>query len=67
MRIILDAPNVDFWNANADYYNFQDMLGMDDNFDLADSIIYAMDYGEVKDDKVVDSHNGIKITIETNM
>lgn len=69
MKIILEPnttnPNFDFYNRNADYTRFQDDLGMDDNFDLVDSIIYAMDYGELsKDGKIHDVHNGINITIE---
>ena len=66
MKIILEPLNkdFDFYNANADYHKFQDDLGMDDNFDLVDSIIYAMDYGELKDGKIIDQHNNIKITIE---
>jgi len=39
----------------------QDKLGMDDNFDLVDSIIYMMDYDE--GDVAHDSHNGIKMTL----
>jgi hypothetical protein len=39
----------------------QDKLGFDDNFDLVDSIIYMMDYGE--GDVVHDSHNGMKMTL----
>lgn len=39
----------------------QDKLGMDDNFDLVDSIIYMMDYDE--GDVVHDSHNGMKMTL----
>ena len=67
MKIILEPlnKNFDFYNTNADYTAFQDDLGMDDNFDLGDSIIYAMDYGELgKDGKIVDRHNNIKITIK---
>lgn len=66
MKIILEPlnENFDFYNTNADYARFQDDLGMDDNFDLADSIIYAMDYGELKHGKIVDRHNNIKITIK---
>lgn len=39
----------------------QDKLGMDDNFDLVDTIIYMMDYGE--GDVVHDSHNGMSMTL----
>lgn len=39
----------------------QNKLGMDDNFDLVDSIIYMMDYDE--GDVVHDSHNGMKMTL----
>ena len=42
----------------------QDKLGMDDNFDLVDSIIYMMDYDIPDENGVVhDSHNGINITL----
>lgn len=67
MRIILEPnnPDFDFYNTNEDYTKFQDDLGMDDNFDLQGSIIYAMDYGELgKDKKIHDKHNGIILTIE---
>ena len=49
MKLIIE------WDGN------QDKLGMDDNFDLVDSIIYMMDYGE--GDVVHDSHNGMKMTL----
>lgn len=66
MRIILEPldKDFDFYNDNDAYANFQNALGMDENFDLMDSIIYAMDYGELKDEKIEDRHNNIKITIE---
>lgn len=67
MKIILEPLNedFDFYNTNADYTAFQDDLGMDDNFDLADSIIYAMDYGELNKSGIIeDKHNNIKITIK---
>ena len=42
----------------------RDKLGMDDNFDLVDSIIYMMDYDIAEPDGLVhDSHNGIKMTL----
>ena len=42
----------------------QDKLGMDDNFDLVDTLIYMMDYDIPEPDGVVhDSHNGIKLTL----
>lgn len=66
MKIVIDAPEVDFYNTNADYDNFQKELGMDDNFDLADTIIWMMDYGEVNEQGVVEnSHNNIKIQLLT--
>lgn len=49
MKLIIE------WDGN------QDKLGMDDNFDLVDSIIYMMDYDE--GDVVHDSHNGMKMTL----
>lgn len=39
----------------------QDKLGFDDNFDLVDTIIYMIDYGE--GDVVHDSHNGMSMTL----
>lgn len=67
MRIVIDAPEVDFYNPNADYDNFQKNLGIDDNFDLMDTIIYMMDYGEPNEKGVIeDTHNGIKISIDTH-
>ena len=39
----------------------QEPLGFDDNFDLVDTIIYMMDYGE--GDVVHDSHNGMDMTL----
>lgn len=66
MRIIIDAPEVDFYNSNADYDNFQKNLGMDGNFDLLDTIIYMMDYGEPDEKGVIeDTHNGITIKLLT--
>ena len=66
MKIIIEAPEVDFWNKNADYDNFQRDMGMDENFDLMDTIIYMMDYGEPNEDGVVEnSHNSIKIKLLT--
>jgi hypothetical protein len=66
MRIVIDAPEVDFYNPNADYDNFQRNLGMDDNFDLLDTIIYMMDYGEPDEKGVIkDTHNGITIKLLT--
>ena len=66
MKIILEPldKDFDFYNDNYSYASFQGALGMDDNFDLADSIIYAMDYGELKDGRIEDRHNNIKMTIE---
>jgi hypothetical protein len=66
MRIIIEAPEVDFYNTNADYDNFQKSLGMDDNFDLCDTLIYMMDYGEPNEKGVIENtHNGIKIKLLT--
>lgn len=65
MRVILEPLDKDFDLDDTEAYNrFQTSLGIDENFDLADSIIYAMDYGEAKDGKIEDRHNNIKITIE---
>lgn len=62
MKIVIEAPEVDLYNTNADYYDFQKALGMDDNFDLMDTIIYMMDYGEPNKEGVVENtHNGITI------
>lgn len=62
MKIVIEAPEVDLYNTNADYDNFQKALGMDDNFDLMDTIIYMMDYDEPNKDGVIeDTHNGITI------
>lgn len=41
--------------------DFEDRLGMNENFDLADSIIWLLDYG-TKDDNTT-THNGIDITV----
>ena len=66
MRIIIDAPEVDFYNPNADYDNFQKELGMDGSFDLYDTIVYMMDYGEPNKKGVVeDRHNNINIKLLT--
>ena len=66
MKIVIEAPDVDFWNRNADYDNFQRDLGMDDNFDLMDTLIYMMDYGEPNEQGVVeDKHNNITIKLLT--
>lgn len=66
MKIIIDAPEVDFYNTNADYDNFQKELGMDDNFDLMDTIIYMMDYGEPDEKGIVENkHNNITIKLLT--
>lgn len=62
MKIVIEAPDVDLYNTNADYDNFQKALGMDDNFDLMDTIIYMMDYGEPNKEGVIeDKHNNITI------
>lgn len=45
----------------ATILDFQDRLGMDEQFDLADSIIWLLDYGTKKDNTT--THNGIEITI----
>lgn len=58
MKITLDFGDMTYEQA-------QTALGMDDNFDLTDSIIYTMDYDYPdKDGLIHDSHNGIKITVE---
>lgn len=41
--------------------DFEDRLGMDEQFDLTDSIIWLLDYGTKKDNTT--THNGIGITI----
>lgn len=64
MKIILEPLNDFDYDNREDYNKFQEELGMDDNFDLADSIIYAMDYGERKDNVIEDRHNDINIRIE---
>lgn len=54
---------LDFHRMNMD--EAQKALGLNDNFDLVDSLLYMMDYGQIDPDgKVRDSHNGIKLTME---
>lgn len=43
---------------------FEDNLGMDERFDLIDSIIWLLDYGSHPDYSTY--HNGIKITVDRN-
>lgn len=58
MKIIIDTGDLTYQEAQA-------KLGMDDNFDLVDSIIWLMDYGEEDTNgEMVTTHNGIKIRIE---
>lgn len=40
--------------------DFEDNMGMDENFDLVDSLIWLCDYGTKEDPSVY--HNNIKIT-----
>lgn len=40
--------------------DFEDNLGMDDNFDLIDSLIWLCDYGTKEDNSTY--HNKIKLT-----
>lgn len=58
MKIIIDTGDLTYKEA-------QTKLGMDDNFDLLDSIIWLMDYGEEDTNgTMTTTHNGIKITIK---
>lgn len=41
--------------------DLEDRLGMDENFDLTDSIIWLLDYGTKENNTT--THNGIGITI----
>ena len=41
--------------------DFEDRLGMNENFDLTDSIIWLLDYGTKEDNTT--THNGISITV----
>lgn len=43
---------------------FENNIGMDDNFDLVDSIIYALDYQDENNN--VAYHNNVKITVSKN-
>lgn len=45
----------------ATLLDLEDRLGMDENFDLTDSIIWLLDYGTKKNNTT--THNGIGITV----
>lgn len=57
IRVILEL-------GNTDRIGFQRRLGMDDNFDLVDSIFWEMDYGDTASGGEPSSHNGIAIRVE---
>lgn len=65
MRIILEPEFSVSLEQYAEVLRLENELGMDDNFDLLDSLIYALDYGTPdQEGKIIDKHNNIKITIE---
>lgn len=43
---------------------FENNLGMDENFDLVDSIIWLLDYGNEQENET--HHNKIKLTVDKN-
>lgn len=58
MKIIINT-------GDLSYQDVQAKLGMDENFDLVDSIIWLMDYGEEDTDgTMTTTHNGLRIKIE---
>ena len=58
MKFVIDA-------GAMGYKEFQEALGADGNFGLVDTLLNAMDYGEVSGDgKIHDKNNVIKITFE---
>lgn len=65
MKIILEPLyKVDLGDRD-DIIAVENDLGIDENFELIDSIFYALDYGE-KDEQgeITVNHNNVKITIK---
>lgn len=65
MRIILEPEFNVSLDRLPEVNRLEEELGMDSSFDLYDSVIYAIDYGEKGEDgKITTNHNNIKIIIE---